>query len=243
LEKAYAKLQELDKLKDEFISVTSHELRTPMSTVKGYLWMLAHKGGSLSPAQQRYWQRAWRGTDQMINLINDTLSVSRIEQGRTEFKIAPFDVVALLQETVEGLRVKAAEKGLRLRLLKSPPRLVLADAPHVREVAGNLLENALKYTGEGEVKVAVSADKKEVKVAVQDTGKGIAREDLPKLFHKFGRLEHSFATVAESAGTGLGLYLSKLLVEKMGGRVGVTSTWGKGSTFWFTLPAAAERAS
>lgn len=237
LEKAYERLKELDRMKDEFISITSHELRTPMSSIKGYLWMLRNKGGKLTESQQRYIEKAQRGSERMINLINDTLNISRIEQGRTEFKTAPFAIGPVISEVAEGFKLRVSEKNLYLKLELSENEFeVFADSDKVREIIGNLLENAVKFTEVGGITISVKRVGNFVKTTIGDTGKGIPPEDLPKLFLKFGRLEHSFATIAESSGTGLGLYICKLLSEKMGGSVGVTSKQGKGSEFYFTLP-------
>lgn len=237
LEKAYEKLQELDKMKDEFVSITSHELRTPMSSIKGYIWMLENKGGTLSEKQHGYLEAAKRGADRMINLINDMLNVSRIEQGKIGLRTVGFDLKEIVAEVAEGLKLKAGEKGLALSV-KAESVLAEADPDRVREVIGNLIENAIKYTGIGSIIVTVKKVQGKAKVSVKDTGKGIAADDLPRLFQKFGRLERSFATVAETSGTGLGLYISKLLVEKMGGQIGVSSVPARGSTFYFTLPLA-----
>ncbi|MEK7610956.1 MAG: ATP-binding protein [Patescibacteria group bacterium] len=241
LEIAYAKLQDLDKMKDDFISITSHELRTPMSSIKGYLWMLENKGDALSARQKGYLEKAKRGADRMINLINDMLSVSRIEQGRIELKIVSFDLKDVIKEVAESLKVKAAEKGLVLSAVAESV-FVEADPDKIREVIGNLTENAIKYTSTGTILVTVKKTSRAAKVSVKDTGKGIAEADIPRLFKKFGRLESSFATVAETSGTGLGLYISKLLVEKQGGTIGVSSKPGQGSTFWFSLPVSKAKA-
>ena len=240
LRKAYEELKELDKMKDEFISITSHELRTPMTSIQGYLWMLKEKGGELNEKQKRYLEKAQKGSGRMISLINDMLDVSRVEQGRMELEVKPFEISALIGEVIEELKVRAEKKGLGLEFLSRGERIakVKADSDKVRRVLRNLIDNALKFTETGGVAVDAYEKGKFVKITVEDTGKGIAKEDLPRLFKKFGRLESDFVTAAEAGGTGLGLYISKALVEKMGGKMGVESEVGKGSTFSFTLPVA-----
>ncbi len=238
LRKAYEELKELDRMKDEFISISSHELRTPMTSVQGYLWMLAKKGGELNEKQKRYLEKAQKGSARMISLINDMLDVSRIEQERVDLDLQPVDLPRLIGEVVEELRIRAERKGLRLEYLSGGEKLppVKADAGKVQRVLRNLIDNAIKFTDKGSVTVDAYQQGKFVKVNVEDTGRGIAQEDLPRLFKKFGRLESDFVTAAEAGGTGLGLYIGRALVEKMGGKIGVESDVGKGSTFSFTLP-------
>lgn len=245
LRQAYAELKELDKMKDEFISIASHELRTPMTSIKGYLWMLAQgKGGELTDKQKHYVQRARSGAERMIDLINDMLSVSRVEQGRMEFAIKKLDIVKILKDVLEEFEAQAEKKGIDLTLQSSGLLpYVFADEQKLREVLVNLIGNALKFTEEGAITVKVTRDSShgsKLRIDIIDTGPGISAEDQERLFKKFGRLETSFVTVAESGGTGLGLYISKKLVEKMGGEIGVESELDKGSTFWFTLPIASS---
>jgi signal transduction histidine kinase len=240
LEASNKKLLDLDKLKDEFISITSHELRTPMTSIQGYLWMLAEKGGPLNKKQKGYLQRAQKSTERMINLINDMLSISRIERGKIKFKLQEADLVAIVKNVAEGFKVRVEKKDLGLRLIfaeeKLPP--IKADPDKVRQVLTNLIDNAIKYTREGEITVKTYRKGKFLHVAIKDTGKGIGKEDIPRLFKKFGRLETSFVTAAEAGGTGLGLYITKALVERMRGKISVHSELGQGSTFSFSLPIA-----
>ena len=240
LERAHEKLKELDKMKDEFISITSHELRTPMTAVQGYLWMLQKKGGELNAKQKKYLERAQGGSERMIRLINDMLDVSRIEQERVELEIRTVELTPIIEEVVDELKIKAKKKKLKLEFLAGdrplPP--VKADAGKVRRILTNLLDNALKFTEEGGVTIEGYKKGRFVQVNVTDTGRGISKEDLPRLFKKFGRLESDFVTAAEAGGTGLGLYISRALVERMRGKISVQSTPKKGSTFSFTLPVS-----
>ena len=154
-----------------------------------------------------------------------------------ELEVKPIELASMIGEVIEELKVRAEKKEVKLESLVGGGRLkVKADADKVRRVLRNLIDNALKFTEKGGVTIDAYEKGKFVKITVEDTGKGIAKEDLPRLFKKFGRLESDFVTAAEAGGTGLGLYISKALVEKMGGKMSVESELGKGSTFSFTLP-------
>lgn len=239
LHKAYKNLKELDRLKDEFLSVTSHELRTPMTIIKSYLWMLkSQKSGGLKPKQEDYIDKALNSTERMLALINDMLNISRVEQGRAGFNIKKIELVELLQDTLNEFKPKAQQKGVDLNVCcKDEKHHIYADDTKLREIVLNLVSNALKFTLKGSINIELEDMKSHMKVKVIDTGAGIVKDDLKRLFHKFGRLDNSYQTVAESGGTGLGLYIVKLYVEGMGGMVGAESEGiNKGSTFWFTLP-------
>lgn len=234
--------KELERTKNDFVSVTSHELRTPMTIIKSYLWMLQNKkAGELNPKQEEYLNKAIKGSERMLNLINDTLSISRIERGKVELSIQKMDIVPLITEIVDEFRVRTDEKKIYLKLdVQSNLPEVYTDKEKMREIITNLLGNALKFTTEGGITVKlekIELTQTYIKISVTDTGKGIDSNDIGKLFLKFGRLDNNYQTVAESGGTGLGLYIVKSLVEMMGGRIVAFSEGiGKGSTFWFTLP-------
>ncbi len=234
------KEKQLEKAKDDFISITSHELRTPMTIIKSYLWMLgAGKGGNLTQKQMEYVHKAAHGTERMLALINDMLSISRMEQGRMEIKIEKLPLQESIQDTLEDFDVKCKEKNVECRVdIPHDLPQVFADNGKLNEIVINLMGNALKFTTQGSVTIsAETLPEEKVRISIQDTGKGIQQEDMKRLFHKFGRLNYSYQTVAESGGTGLGLYIVKLYVEHMGGEVGVSSKGeNQGTTFWFTLP-------
>jgi signal transduction histidine kinase len=233
--------KELEKTKEDFISVTSHELRTPMTIIKSYLWMLGNeKKGTLNDKQREYLDKAIRGAERMLNLINDTLNISRIEQGRIEFKMEMSDLKETIEDITSEFKVKTDEKNIWLKTEYSPDIsnfMVFADKTKLRETITNFLGNSIKFTKTGGIKIKVEQQPDGfLKTSIIDTGRGISLDDINKLFHKFGRLDNSYQTVAESGGTGLGLYIVKSLVEKMGGAVGVYSEGeGRGSTFWFTI--------
>ncbi len=244
LKKANLRLKELDQLKDEFVSVASHELRTPMTAIRSYPWMALHKSDiPLSQKLERYLYRTLVSAERLISLVNDMLNVSRIESGHIEISPKAFDIVALVKDIMEEVKVKADEKSLRLISLEQKIPAVFADGDKVHEILLNLLGNALKFSYPGgTVTVSFFTDGQMVDLSVKDSGCGITKEDLSKLFHKFSRLDNSYTSVSTSGGTGLGLYISKNLVELMHGKIWVSSEGlDKGSTFSFSLPIANEQ--
>lgn len=245
LQKSYARLKELDQMKDELVSISSHELRTPMTSVKSYLWMALNKANNLTPKLKKYLERAYQSSDRMIKLVEEMLSVSRLDSGRLQLSVKKLDLPKLILSVISELTVRAKEKQIELTFKKpaKAPPMVFADEEKIREVLLNLLDNALKFTSQkGKITVSVRRRGKMVEISIADTGVGIAKEDLPKLFQKFGRLEHSFATMAESGGgTGLGLYIVKRIINLHRGKIWVNSQKGKGSTFTFSLRIAEGR--
>jgi len=233
------KIKELEQTKDEFLSVASHELRTPMTIIKSYLWMIStERHGKLEPKQKEYIKKAIISTERMIELINDILNVSKIEQNAINVIINRVELVDSVTELVSDLKVKADEKGLKLAIANEDEKMyAYVDTSKLREILVNLVGNSLKFTDQGEIKIDIRKAGDFIKVSVIDSGRGIKPDELERMFHKFGRLDSSYQTVAESEGTGLGLYIVKLFIDAMGGKVGAFSDGvGKGSTFWFTLP-------
>ncbi len=237
LEKLNTKLQEMDAQKNEFISMAAHELRTPMSAIKGYVSMILEGvGGSLNEKAREYLIDIKNINERMIRLVNNMLNVSRIEEGRLVFQFEVENLSQILRIVFNQFRSEAERKGLKYELI-IPSQVrdkVRVDIDKIQEVIGNLLSNAIKYTDSGSVKVKLSQPKENVvRCEVIDTGPGISEEEQKKIFQKFQRAK---SIVGKTTGTGLGLYISKLLVEKMNGRIGLKSEVGKGSTFWFELP-------
>lgn len=239
--KMNAELHQMDKLKDDFVSIASHELRTPMTAIRSYTWMALNRSDiQLSEKMKKYLSRTLISTERLINLVNDMLNVSRIEAGRIEVSPKAFDIQGLVDETFGEVDAKANEKGIRLQVIKGQMPQVFADSDKVHQVLLNLLGNALKFTPPGGL-IAVNffTDGQVVEVAVKDTGTGISKEDLARLFKKFGRLDNSYVAAATAGGTGLGLYICKSLVDLMHGRIwAVSEGLGKGATFTFSVPAA-----
>ena len=241
LRHANERLKELDELKDEFMSIASHELRTPMTAIKSYVWLaLNGKGGELGMKVRSYLTKVYESSDRMIAMINDMLNVSRIETGRLQLDIVPISVYKIADQVAEDLSAKAGEGEVKVVIKKDAlAPLVLADRDKLMEIFTNLIGNSLKFTKKGG-KITVAAEKKDamVQVSVADTGVGISKENIPKLFKKYGKLGESYATASASTGTGLGLFITKQYLEKMNGKIWVESTLGKGTTFSFSLPIA-----
>ena len=250
---ANEKLKELDKLKDDFVSVASHELRTPMTAIKSYLWVALNKlslqsssapaglkkQDQLSPEDlKRYLSRAYISVERLINLVNDMLNISRIESGRIALKLSEVNLNELVNEVTEEVGVKAQEKGIHVIGLNKQIPKVLADRDKIHEVLLNLIGNSLKFTQAGGTITMDFYEKYPyVFTTVRDTGVGISQENMSRLFAKFGRLENSYVAVAESGGTGLGLFISKSIVNLHKGQISAQSEGlGKGSTFIFSLP-------
>ncbi len=239
-----AKLHQLDKLKDDFVSITSHELRTPMTAIRSYAWMALHKSDTpLSEKLEKYLVRILMSTERLINLVNDMLNVSRIEAGRIEINPESIDLISLARDIVdEAYQSKAPQKNIQITLMEEKVPQVFADPEKLREVFLNLLGNAVKFTiSGGTITIKFFTDGKTVETSIKDTGIGILREDLGRLFTKFGKLESSYVALSSSGGTGLGLYISKNIIELMHGKIWATSEGlNKGSTFTFSLPVASE---
>lgn len=244
LKVANDKLRELDKLKDEFISVTSHDLRTPLTAIKSYLWLALHgKAGKLNEKMDFYLGRSYQSAERMLALISDLLDVSRIERGKIELHLEPADLLKVLEMVLDELQSKAIEGDIKLSLAmpKTPLPEVMLDQERFPEIITNLVGNALKFTPKkGKVTISTTLNKDKVEVSVTDNGVGIGKTDLPKLFSKFGRLDSSYQAIATTGGTGLGLYITKNLVQLHGGQITVLSQLGKGTTFTFSLKVATE---
>jgi signal transduction histidine kinase len=239
LNKAYKNLKALDEMKDEFLSVAAHELRTPMTIIMGYIWMILEgKVGAIQEKQKNFLDVAMKNSERMIALINDMLNVSRMEKGPVKINLAKVDVCKEAEKVVESLSIKAKDAGIFVKIESCRKGVeAYADKSQLNEIFMNLIGNAVKFTREGGVTVKIEEDEQFIKTTVSDTGIGIQKKDLKQLFHKFGRIDASYKTVAESSGTGLGLYIVKLYIGRMGGKVGAESGGvNKGSSFWFTLP-------
>lgn len=236
---ANQKLKELDQLKDDFVSVASHELRTPMTVIKSYLWMALHEQiGKLNPKQHTYLDRAYSSTVRLINLVNEMLNVSRIESGRMSVAVQKADLLELTKSILLEIKPRADELKIRLDVKERALPPVLADTDKIKEIIINLVGNSLKFTPAGGV-VTISYDVGEdyVTTHVQDTGVGIEQGYQATLFQKFGFDGTSYkANKSNASGTGLGLYICKSIIELHRGTISAYSGGrGKGATFSFTL--------
>lgn len=237
---ANQKLKVLDQIKDDFVSIASHELRTPMTAIRSYAWMALHRADvPLSKTVEKYVARILISTERLISLVNDMLNVSRIESGKIEINPEPVDLLLLVKDIIDEVYYsKSEEKKLQFEVLEKQVPKALADPEKLRQIFLNLVGNSLKFTPDGgKITFDFFTDGKTVEISVSDTGAGIPKEDLSKLFHKFGRLDNSYTAAATSGGTGLGLYISKNLVELMHGRIWVKSEGiNKGATVTVSLP-------
>lgn len=233
-----SKEKAMDEAKDEFLSIASHQLRTPMTAIKGYLQILmSGKVGQMTPKAMEFMDEMNRANDRLVKLVSDTLDISRIEQDRLEIKLEPFDINQVIKEDIEELKTLADNKGLTLtQVVREGLSLAFADPKHAKQILDNLIGNSIKYTEKGSIEVWAEEQGGFIVISVKDSGAGIKPEDQAKLFQKFFRA----VTTADVGGTGLGLYISKKMTEQMNGKIWVTSEFGKGSTFSFSLPIAKE---
>jgi len=237
------KLKELDQMKDDFVSSVSHELRSPLTSIKGYVdFILRGKAGPLNNKLIEYLTIVKNNTSRLGMFINDILDLAKIEAKRFELGKEALELPSLIEEMVTFFRPQAEESKIQLEaVVPTNLSLVSADPDKIRQVFTNLLSNAFKFTPEGG-KVIIEAKNSGlgdfVEIAVKDTGVGIAQEDLQKIFDKFQQIKPSTGKVKKVKGTGLGLAIVKGIVEAHGGRIWVESELDKGSNFIFTLPKA-----
>jgi signal transduction histidine kinase len=236
LEQQNLAIQEANRLKTEFVSMVSHELRTPLTSIQGYAELML-EDEQIAEAHRESLTIVKKNSDRLLGLINDLLDVSRMEAGRVDLHRTSLDLAHLIPEVAGSLRPLIETKRQRLRLdLGDALPAVWADADRVTQILTNLISNAHKYTlVEGSITVVARRDNGFVRVDVSDTGIGLSLEDQAQLFTKFFRA-HDRSPQA-GGGTGLGLVITRLLVELHGGRITVSSAPGQGSTFSFSLPA------
>jgi PAS domain S-box-containing protein len=228
-------LQELDRKKDEFLSVASHELRTPLTTIKGYTQLLAQTVNDLEPEERATYINAVLGEiERMMGLISELLDVSRIETNRLQIHPQPISWLEFIEKRVSAFRVQHPARSIRFDA-KAPASTVAADPDRMRQVIDNLLSNALKYSPEGsDIDVTVVCREDALETAITDYGIGIPSDELPWLFERFHRARN--VSSRYYGGLGLGLYIARAIVEAHGGSIAVRSEEGSGSTFTMTLP-------
>jgi PAS domain S-box-containing protein len=229
----------------EFISTASHEMRTPVASIEGYLGLALNPQTAQVDSRARdFILKAHASAEHLGFLFQDLLDVAKSDDGRISNKPRVVNLVTFVKEVVQGLKQKATDKGLRLVFKPMPDNTterhlapsysVNLDNDHIREIVNNLVENAIKYTPDGEIIVDVTGDEEHVTISVKDSGLGIPAEDMQHLFQKFYRVDDK--NTRNIGGTGLGLYLCRRLTEIMGGRIWAESTYSMGSTFYVELP-------
>jgi signal transduction histidine kinase len=237
LAKANDRLKELDQLKSEFLSLATHQIRAPLTAIKGYASLILEGDfGAVSEEAKGAVKTISDSCENLVVVVSDFLNISRIEQGRMKYDLVDFNVVKVAEEIVNELKPNIENAKLSVEFKSDAPELMThADMGKIKQVIGNLIDNSIKYTKEGGIKISVGSGDKNVIIKISDTGVGIAAEDIPKLFGKFVRTKDAFRT--NVIGTGLGLYVAKQMVEAQGGKVWVESDGvGKGSTFFVELP-------
>ena len=238
LEMANEKLKELDRLKSEFLATMSHELRTPLNSIIGFTGIMKQgMAGPVNPEQQKQLELVYGSARHLLGLINDLLDLSRIEAGRLQIESQEFAPVEVLQGCVESLAPMVRLKHLVCRVEDGAPGLLVqSDRKRFLQIVMNLANNAVKFTEHGSVTLSLRRDETQFQLRVTDTGPGIKPEQIDGLFQAFRQLDGSARRVYE--GTGLGLYLCRKLATLLGGNIGVESEFGRGSTFWVSLPVA-----
>jgi len=217
-----------------FIASMSHELRTPLSFITGFTDIILRGiSGEINPKQKKQLTLVKNSASHLLVLIDGLIDISKIEIGKTDLIIKEFDLSLLSREIKDNFTVAVEKKGLLLSLEIPPTLLIEGEEKRTRQILVNLLSNALKCTAKGEIKIKIVTKDQRVELAVQDSGSGIRREDLDKLFKPFSRVNQP-GKIGE--GSGLGLYLSKKNAHLLGGDLIVESEFGKGSIFTLILP-------
>jgi PAS domain S-box-containing protein len=241
-----AKEKEEEARRSDFISTASHEMRTPLAAIEGYLALsLNPKTATIDQNARNLLEKASSSTKHLGELFRDLLTSSKAEDGRLQSFPTVVEIGEILQQVAEAAKFRAAEKNLQLSYAVSsdnsaggkvvrPLYYAYVDPNRIREVFQNIVDNAIKYTNEGLVTVRLTGDTSVIQVQVQDSGIGIPAEDIGHLFQKFYRVDNS--STRTIGGTGLGLFICKKVVELYNGRIWVESEYGKGSTFFINLP-------
>lgn len=241
--RSFERLAEANRLKSEFVSIVSHQLRAPLSNLGWAIdFVMSGRAGRVQKEQTAYFQILKENSSRMQELVNDLLSVSRIEQGTFPFEKKPFSMTELVNDVVEEYRSLVRAANIDLKVNTQGKGMVNSDPQKIRQVISNLLDNAIKYAWKDDeenrhnrrVKMSVIERKKDVRFEIEDSGVGIPERDQKHIFQKFFR--SGSVQQHDTQGSGLGLYIAKSIIEKADGRIGFESEESKGSKFWFVLP-------
>lgn len=238
IQKTNIKLEKLEKLKSEFISIVSHELRTPLTSIKNSLEMiLSGRMGEITSVQDNFLNLAKRNVDRLSGIINDLLDLSKIEAGKMEYRFEPLNILEPVKFAISTFESLAEKKNIKLSLVsKRDDYKIYGDSNRIEQVMNNLVSNAVKFTpNNGKISINIEEVDSNIKIIVEDTGIGIKKEDLPKVFDKFQQIESSLSR--EVGGTGLGLPIAKQLIEAHRGQLWVESEYNKGSKFSLSIPS------
>jgi PAS domain S-box-containing protein len=230
--------KELIRAKNEFISTTAHELRTPLTSVKGYLSMILQgDAGELNNLQGKYFTKAYLSTERLVGLVEDLLTVLRIEENKVALNIQSFNIDKVIRETIETFKNKADLKKIKIVYSKNKKVLAYGDSVKTKHIIENLVDNALKYTKhKGNILISIKSNDTDLIVSIKDSGVGIPSKHYSDIFERFVRVENPLSIKA--GGTGLGLFIAKNLIEKQGGKIWLESKLREGTTFHFTIPLA-----
>ena len=235
---AYHKLKEIDRMKSEFLSITSHQLKGPLGTIRGYLWMMLNeKYGPLPKKLKVPLENIFKANERLVKVVGDLLNLSRIEMGKIKLEKKYFQIEEIVENIYKELLSEAEKKGLKFEFKKPKEALpkVFGDPLKIREAIFNVVDNAIKYTQRGWVKIEVGKEKDSVLIKVSDTGIGFSKEELKDLFKDFTRIKRG--KVLYTQGSGLGLYIAKKFLQFHKGRIWAESEGeGKGATFYIQLP-------
>jgi signal transduction histidine kinase len=238
LELAYVELKKLDDAKSEFIAIASHQLRSPLTAVKGYVSMILEKSyGEVPGEMSQPLKNVYASNERLINLVNDILNISKIEAGKMEMELENTSLEELILDIMNELKVKADVRKLYLKYEKPKTSIpdVMVDKIKMRQVIMNLIDNSIKYTEKGGTTIKLQIVDSRLQIIISDTGMGIDKEYIGQLFESFSRANVGARTHPE--GTGLGLYIARRFVEMHKGRVWAESEGkGKGSKFFIEIP-------
>jgi len=239
LRRAVAELSQANRLKSEFLQTVSHELRTPLTAIRGFVDLLLMEVSDTDQVEQLHYIK--HNAEKLQTLVSDLLEMAAVQAGRSAAVLLPLELASLVEGTVESFRAEAERKGLELELIPAPgPLFVMAEKYRTRTLIQHLLSNAVKFTRAGTVRVTCGRHGADVRVEVKDTGVGIALDQQEVIFDPFHQVETGMTRAY--GGAGVGLALTRELVELQGGQIGVESKVGAGSTFWFSLPALEPQA-